>query len=201
MLTNRKLKIEKLLKHRQPNLTVVLENVDDPFNISAILRTCDSIGVLDIYVLKYGVKKDYAFRHKPAVGVGKWLNIHQFNDIDKCMEVVKSKYHSIYATHLNAEAQSIYEKDFTQSCAIVFGNEHDGISNEMLSHCNGNITIPQFGMVQSLNVSVACAVILHEAMRQKIKAEHYSTQQISDEVHTELMNVYQEEHNKKGRNV
>lgn len=199
MLSNRKLKIEQLLKHRQPNLTVVLENIDDPFNVSAILRTCDSVGVHNVYIINYGNKKDYAFRHKPSVGVGKWLTIHQFNEIDECMKIVKEKFENIWATHLNSKSESLFKKDFTQSCAIVFGNEHDGISDEMLKHCNGNLVIPQFGMVQSLNVSVACAVTLHEAMRQKLDAEHYDEQQISKQTYQQLMDHYEEEHNKKGR--
>jgi tRNA (guanosine-2'-O-)-methyltransferase len=81
----------------------------------------------------------------------------------------------VYAAQVSAEAKSLYEVDFTKPIAIVFGNEQKGCSAEILGHCDGQIFIPQVGMVQSLNISVACSIILYEAFRQKQAAGHYQS--------------------------
>ena len=87
---------------------------------------------------------------------------------------MKSKYQKLLCTHLNAEAIELYPQDFsTGSFALVFGNEHDGVSSELLAKCDGNIFIPQIGMISSLNISVACAVTLYEVFRQKKSSDNY----------------------------
>jgi len=94
--------------------------------------------------------------------------VHQFNSIEACIPVLKAKYQKIYTTHLSADAVDLYEVDFAkESIALVFGNEHDGVSEEMIQHADGNIIIPQVGMIKSLNISVACAISIYEAYRQK----------------------------------
>ena len=89
------------------------------------------------------------------------------------MAAVKKQCDKIYATHLGVESHSLYDLDLTERVALVFGNEHSGVTEECLKYCNGNFIIPQVGMVQSLNISVACAITLYEAFRQRLNAGYY----------------------------
>lgn len=161
---------------RQPNLTVVLENVHDPHNIGAVLRSCDAAGIMEIYVLHNdsGIHPEKLLMGKKASGSAqKWVDIRFYTDTDACLRQVKAKYGTIWATHLDAEAQPMYAMDFTRSAALLFGNERDGLSKEALAFADANFVIPQMGMVRSLNISVACAVTLFESMRQRIEAGFY----------------------------
>src|ERR1044071_3275422 len=96
------------------------------------------------------------------------------------------KYTRILTTHLSSDARSLHDIDFTGSIALVFGNEHDGVSEEIRAMADGNFIIPQVGIIKSLNISVACAVTLYEAFRQKTLAGHYDKQRLSDVEFNEL---------------
>jgi tRNA (guanosine-2'-O-)-methyltransferase len=174
MTPERKDRITKVLNYRQPDLTVVMENVMDPHNIAAVMRTCDSVGIQEIFVLNTMIARHKKFGKKSSASATGWLTIHQFEDTEECMKAVKAKYPHIYATHLGEQAVSLYELDLVQPVALVFGNEHAGITEECLKHCSGNFIIPQVGMVKSLNISVACAVTLYEAFRQREKAGNFN---------------------------
>lgn len=174
MTPERKARITKVLNHRQPDLTVLLENVHDPHNISAVMRTCDAVGIQEIYVLNTRISTHKKFGKKSSASAAGWLTIHQFDDTNKCMDAIKAKYQKLYATHLGEKAHSLYELNLAEPVALVFGNEHAGITEECLSYCDGNFIIPQVGMVQSLNISVACAVTLYEAYRQRELKSFYS---------------------------
>jgi tRNA (guanosine-2'-O-)-methyltransferase len=167
MTNERAARIRNVLDHRQPDLTVLLENVHDPHNISAVMRSCDSVGIQEIYILNTRISKHAKFGKKSSASAANWLTIHQFDNTEECFTVLKQKYTHILATHLGEESKSLYEVDLTAPVALVFGNEHSGVSEEVLKLCNGNFIIPQVGMVQSLNISVACAVSLYEAFRQR----------------------------------
>lgn len=160
-------RITQVLNRRQPDLTVVLENVHDPHNISAVMRTCDAVGVQELYVLNTRISRHEKFGKKSSASAAGWLTIHQFDNVDACMETLRKKYKKIFATHLGEQAYSLYELNLAEPVALVFGNEHSGVSEECLEHCDGNFIIPQVGMVKSLNISVACAVSLYEAYRQR----------------------------------
>lgn len=167
MTPERTAKITRVLNHRQHDLTVVLENVHDPHNISAVMRTCDAVGVQELYILNTRIGQHEKFGKKSSASAAGWLTIHQFGDMELCMKALKEKYRHIYATHLGERSASLYELDLTEPVALVFGNEHSGVSEECLQHCTGNFIIPQVGMIESLNISVACAVSLYEAFRQR----------------------------------
>ena len=169
----RKKKVESVLKLRQPDLTVILENIWDPHNISAIMRSCDAVGISEIFVVNTALPKHQNWGFRSSAGALKWVIVHQFDNLDLCLAEVRKWHPNIYATHLTAVSTDLFAMDFTQPMALVFGNEHDGCSPEVVAACNGTISIPQMGMVQSLNVSVACAVTLYEALRQKREAGHY----------------------------
>jgi tRNA (guanosine-2'-O-)-methyltransferase len=186
MTSQRKEKIENVLSRRQNDLTVVLENVFDPHNISAVMRSCDAVGIQEIYVLNTKIPRHKKWGSRSSSSAAKWLTIHQFEDSKECFKLLRSKYSTILTTHLSSDAVSLYEADLTKSIALVFGNEHSGVSEEIRELADGNFIIPQAGMIRSLNISVACAVSLYEAFRQKSKAGHYEKQKLNSEEYTFL---------------
>lgn len=172
----RRAKFERVVQRRQPNLTVIIENVHDFHNIGAVLRSCDSVGIMEIFVLYSDAhlnKRHLALGKRSSGGARKWVDVHFYTDVDACFQHVKSKYPIILATHLTTESKDLYELELTQPLALLFGNEHKGVSEAALAYADGNFTIPQMGMVESLNISVACAVTLYEAMRQRRAAGFY----------------------------
>lgn len=173
MTPERTSRILEVLKHRQPDLTVVLENVHDPHNISAVMRTCDSVGVQEVYILNTKIAKHKKFGSKSSASAASWLTIHQFDNTGACFDAIRHKFDKIYATHLGVSSSSLYELNLTERVALVFGNEHAGVSEDVLQLCDGNFIIPQVGMVKSLNISVACAVSLYEGFRQRQSAGFY----------------------------
>jgi len=174
-------KLIKVLHQRQPNLTVVMENVLDPHNVSAVLRTCEAVGIQDVYVLTSRIPKYERFGPKSSSSAMKWVTVHEFDDIEKCVTELRKKYKTILTTHLSTDAVSVYDIDFTESVALIFGNEHAGVTDELRGYADGNFIIPQMGIIQSLNISVACAISIYEAMRQKIKAGHYAQNSLPPE--------------------
>ncbi len=173
MTPERETKIKRVLNHRQSGLVLVMENVHDPHNISAVMRTCDAVGVQDLFVLTTIMPRHKKFGKNAAASAAGWLTIHQYDDTKACMDAVRERCEKIYATHLGIASESLYDLDLTQRVALVFGNEHAGVTEECLKHCDGNFIIPQVGMVQSLNISVACAITLYEAFRQRKNAGFY----------------------------
>jgi tRNA (guanosine-2'-O-)-methyltransferase len=181
MTPERTAKIKRVLDHRQSGLVMVMENVHDPHNISAVLRTCDAVGVQEVYILNTIIPRHKKFGKNSSASALGWLTIHQYDNTDACMEAVRKRCAKIYATHLGVRSHSLYDLDLTENVALVFGNEHAGVTEECLKHCDGNFIIPQVGMVQSLNISVACAITLYEAFRQRNLAGFYSgTPQLPD---------------------
>lgn len=180
-------RLTSVLNKRQHDLTVVLENVFDPHNISAVMRSCDAVGIQEIYVLTNKIPRHKKWGSRSSSSAAKWLTIHQFTDANECFAALRKKYSKILTTHLSSDAVSMHEIDFTQSIALVFGNEHTGVSDEIRALADGNFIIPQVGIIQSLNISVACAVTIYEAFRQKNAAGHYDTRHLPDDLHNELL--------------
>jgi len=169
-------KFEKAAKFRQPDLTLILENVHDTHNVGAVLRSAESIGLIEIFVLNTDPqlqKKKMKLGKRTSSGARKWVDVHLYNDAEKCFSEVKEKYPNILGAYLGEESKSLFDFDFTIPTAILFGNEHEGITEESLKYCTGKFTIPQFGFTQSLNISVACAITLYEACRQRIAKGYY----------------------------
>jgi tRNA (guanosine-2'-O-)-methyltransferase len=190
MTNERRQKIESVLANRQNDLTVVLENVFDPHNISAVMRSCDAVGVQEIYVLNTKIARHKKWGSRSSSSAAKWLTIHQYENTGECMAALRKKYASVLTTHLSGDAVSLFEQDLTKSTALVFGNEHDGVSDELRAMADGNFIIPQSGMIRSLNISVACAVSLYEAFRQKQIKGHYANRKLNAEEFTELRNQW-----------
>lgn len=173
MTESRKNKIEAVLKHRQTNLTIVLEDVQDPRNVTAVMRSCDAVGIQDIYVINTNKPNIKKFGYKSGSSAAKWITVHQFESVEACFEALRKNFSLILTTHLSSDAVDLYDIDFTGNVALLFGNEQDGVSEKAREFADGNFIIPQMGMVQSLNISVACAVSIYEAYRQKKLAGHY----------------------------
>jgi tRNA (guanosine-2'-O-)-methyltransferase len=174
-------KLREVLRRRQPDLTVVMENIHDPHNVSAMLRSCDAAGVWEVQLI-YTTEKFPRIGKKSSASAGKWVGRRSFGSVDACYGQLRKEGFRIYATHLGEPSRSLYEVDLTQRCAIVFGNEHRGVSDEAAEKADGTIHIPMFGMIQSLNVSVACAITLYEALRQRLAHGDYDRPKFSDEL-------------------
>ena len=194
MTNERRQKIELVLSKRQDDLTIVLENVFDPHNISAVMRSCDAVGVQEIYVLNTKIPRHKKWGARSSSSAAKWLTVHQFESAGECFNVLRKKYSTILTTHLSTDAVSLYQLDLAKPVALVFGNEHSGVSEEIIKMADGNFIIPQVGMIRSLNISVACAVSLYEAFRQKNSAGHYEKQKLTGEMYSTLFNQWQINH-------
>ena len=181
MTPERSERLTSVLNKRQPDITVVLENVFDPHNISAVMRTCDAIGMQEIFILNTKIPRHKKWGAKSSSSAAKWLTIHQYTDAEECFKALRSKYKKIYTTHLSTDAVGLHDLKLTEPVALVFGNEHSGVSDEIISMADGNFIIPQVGIIKSLNISVACAVTLYEAFRQKSIAGHYDTPRLPQE--------------------
>ena len=195
MTPERREKLQTVLSKRQDDITIVLENVFDPHNISAVMRTCDAVGVQELYVLNTKIPRHKKWGTKSSSSAAKWLTVYQFENAEECFSELRKKYSKILTTHLSSNAVNLYEIDLTQPVALVFGNEHSGASEEIRNLADGNFIIPQAGIIRSLNISVACAVTLYEAYRQKTLADHYSKAKLNGDVLKELMDKwgYEEE--------
>lgn len=180
MTPERSNRLTDVLNKRQPDITVVLENVFDPHNISAVMRTCDAIGMQDIFILNNKIPPHRKWGAKSSSSAAKWLTIHQYTNADECFATLRKRYKKIYTTHLSTDAVGLHQLNLTEPVALVFGNEHSGVSDEIIGMADGNFIIPQVGIIKSLNISVACAVTLYEAYRQKSLAGHYDKARLPD---------------------
>ena len=187
MTSERTDRLTSVLNKRQDDITVVLENVFDPHNISAVMRTCDAVGVQEIFILNTKIPRHKKWGAKSSSSAAKWLTVHQFDDVKQCFSALRTRYSSILTTYLGNDSISLHQLDLTKSIALVFGNEHTGVSDEIRELADGNFVIPQAGIIQSLNISVACAVTLYEAYRQKTLAGHYEHKKLDDATYNELL--------------
>ena len=173
-------RIDDSLSRKQPSLQVMLDNVHSSQNLSAIIRSSDAVGVLNIY---YSTKEDETLRiHKTITqGAHRWTHRYRINDQDKVafLKQKKSEGFQVIVTHLEERAVSFREIDYSKPTLLVMGNEKEGVCPEVIAQADKVIIIPMQGMVQSLNVSVATALILYEAQRQLENAGCYDTPRLS----------------------
>ena len=180
-------RIEEILERKQPNLQLFLDNVDSSQNISAIIRSCDSVGVLNFYTANRE-DKDRKIHKTITQGSQHWLKIKRIDSADKVafFKEKQKEGFQVVVTHLSEKSVSYREVDYRQKTLIVMGNEKEGISQEVLDLADAVVIIPMRGMAQSLNVSVATALILYEAERQLDLAGKYDEAQLSLEVREEI---------------
>jgi len=177
--SRRMLRIEGVLRRRQSSLAVVLEDVHDPHNASAVLRSCDAVGVLDVHlVYVHDEAPTKAFDRTTSASAAKWIRTHIHESIEACYGQLRSQGFSIHAAALRDDSDDVYALDLAARAALVFGNEQRGVTDDAVRLADGTFTIPMQGMVESLNISVACAVSLYEAMRQRRAAGMYDQPQL-----------------------
>lgn len=191
MTPERREKLLTVLSKRQPDLTVVLENVFDPHNISAVMRTCDAVGIQEVFILNTKIPRHKKWGAKSSSSAAKWLTVHQFENAGECFSSLRKRYSKILTTHLSSDAIGLHEINMTEPIALVFGNEHSGVSDDIRALADGNFIIPQVGIIQSLNISVACAVTLYEAFRQKNLAGHYNRDNMDHVMKQELLKEWE----------
>jgi len=177
--------IQRCLARRQPDLTVVLENVCKPHNLAAVARTLEAVGGLEIHAISQ--RRSLRLSQMSAAGIRKWIAVKKHADIGSAVRRLKSDGFRIIATSLSERAVDFRELDYTRPSAIVMGEEYDGISSQAAALADEHITIPMSGMVQSLNVSVAAALVLYEAYRQREAAGHLAQCKLDTKTYQRLL--------------
>ena len=185
MTPERFTKIKEVLSKRQTDLTVIMDNIHKPHNFNAIVRTCDAVGIQDVQYVP--VKQGYRQLNYYAKGSQKWVEAHKFDNFRSIANTLHDSGYQLLAAHFSDEAVDYREIDYTKPTAIVMGTELDGISDETAKIVDKHITVPMHGMVASLNVSVASAVILFEAQKQRLAAGLYEYRSLSDERYKKLL--------------
>ncbi|GEM80780.1 tRNA (guanosine(18)-2'-O)-methyltransferase TrmH [Vibrio superstes] len=165
-------KIVSVLKARQPDLTLCLEEVHKPNNVSAVIRTADAVGLHKIHAV-WPNKKMRTLSHTSA-GARNWVEVETHDTTQQAYQALKAQGMQILVTHLSDTAVDFREVDYTKPTAIVLGGEKDGTSRMAIEMADQDIIVPMVGMVQSLNVSVASALILFEAQRQRQNKDMYN---------------------------
>ncbi|MDX1583935.1 MAG: tRNA (guanosine(18)-2'-O)-methyltransferase TrmH [Thermoanaerobaculia bacterium] len=178
-------RLKRVLGRRQPDLTVLMDNVHKPHNLAAVMRTCDAVGILEVH----GVFAEEAARPSRAVAQGaqRWVHLEHHATISAAAGHLRGEDFRIVAAHPAEDAIDFREYDYTQKTALLLGQELDGISRDALDTSDDLVVIPMKGFVASLNVSVAAALILFEAQRQRELAGMYGESRIPEERRHELL--------------
>ena len=158
-------RIKSVLNKRISDLTILIENVEKPHNLSAIIRSCDAVGILEANAI-FNREKFLTF-NSTAQGSQKWVQINQYRETSEAITLLKKKGFKLYGTNLSSQSIDYRKCDFKLPTAFVLGAEKWGISEEATSLVDEHIHIPMRGMVESLNVSVAASALLFEAIRQR----------------------------------
>ncbi|THB65261.1 MAG: tRNA (guanosine(18)-2'-O)-methyltransferase TrmH [Gammaproteobacteria bacterium] len=187
MTDTRYKKMQQVLQSRQLDLTLLLERIHKPHNISAILRTCDATGVHGVNVILPDEEEKYRVSKGISSGNGQWIESRIHKDTNSAITTLKEEGFQILAAHLSDKAIDFREADYTKPTAILMGTEKYGVSDEAAEMCDKHVVIPMLGMGHSLNVSVAAAIILYEAQRQREAAGLYGKQQIAKEEYQKLL--------------
>ncbi len=173
-------KIIELLNRRQKDITVFMDEVHKPHNLSAIVRTCDAIGIGEVHAVY--PNQHLKACHRTSMGSTRWVTTHTHQDLSSGLGQMKAEKKQILAAHFSDKAVDFREIDYTKPTAILVGSEKYGVSQQAADLADEHILIPMLGMVQSLNVSVASAIILYEAQRQREQAGFYQQRQLDDEL-------------------
>lgn len=185
--TKRYNKLKNVIEKRRTDLTIVLENIIDPHNISACLRSCDATGIMTVRLVYDGSQPFPKLSKTSSASANKWVETIKYDTIESCYKDLRAENFYIFTTALTNESVSLYEVDLTKKIALVFGNEHTGVSEKATQLADANYLIPQIGMIQSLNISVACAVSLYEAFRQRNQAKMFENPQLdSNQIYDKL---------------
>lgn len=177
--------IKKSLDMRQTDLTVVMENVRKPHNLAAVARTLEAVGGLEIHAITE--LTSIRLTQMSAGGSKKWIKVYKHPSTEQGLNHIKQQGFQIVATSLGENSKDYRELDYTRPTAILVGEELEGISDQAIQMADENISIPMIGMVQSLNVSVASALVLYEAYHQRMAAGSYDSRSLDDDTYMTLL--------------
>lgn len=179
MTPQRYARLTSILDHRQPTLTVLMDDLQKAHNVSAVIRTCDAVGVPAIHA----VTDEESFKAKitSSAGSAQFVDVHLHASYGAAVEDLQGRGFQVLAAHLDPDAVDFRAVDYTRPTCVVLGQEGPGVTAELLELCDQTIYIPMVGAVESLNVSVAAAVTLFEAQRQRAAAGMYDTPQLPEE--------------------
>jgi len=172
-------KLARALSRRQPDLTVLMERVHKSHNLSAIFRNCDAVGVLEAHAIP--PEEGLQIHAHTSAGTAKWVRLVRHRSVKAAVEDLKGRGFRVVAAHPGADSVDFREVDFTRPTALMMGAELLGLSDEALGLADLQVSIPMVGMAQSLNVSVATALILFEASRQRTAAHMYDESRLDPE--------------------
>ncbi len=163
LLEPRREKIEEVVRQRTRSLAVVLDRIEDPFNMAAVLRTCEALGLQEVHVVEH---PDFRFSPNERVtqGCDKWLDVRRWESFAAAREALHGRGFEIWVSAARPGATSLWQLEFPGKRALVFGNERNGVSDEALASADGTFWIPMRGFTRSLNVSAAVAATLGRAM-------------------------------------
>ncbi|WP_189608194.1 tRNA (guanosine(18)-2'-O)-methyltransferase TrmH [Saccharospirillum salsuginis] len=164
-------KFKQVLRQRQHDMTVVTDQVHKAQNISAMIRTADAVGIPEVHMVK--PVRGHLVYHNTAGGSGRFVSTRVHPDIQTALDTVRGKGMRLLAAAWSDNAVSYRDMDYTQPFALVMGAEKYGLSETAMEAADAHLTIPMIGMVESYNVSVAAAIILQEAMHQRMRSGHY----------------------------
>ncbi|WP_395345671.1 tRNA (guanosine(18)-2'-O)-methyltransferase TrmH [Ningiella sp. W23] len=170
-------KIRQVLAKRQPDLTLLLEEVHKPHNVSAVIRSADAVGIHKIHAVW---EENRALRKGTAMGSQIWVKTQVHRSTAEAVSHLKANNMQVLVTHLDDKAVDFREIDYTQPTAILLGQEKSGATSEAIALADQSVVVPMVGMVQSLNVSVAAALILYEAQRQREAANMYAQSKLDE---------------------
>lgn len=179
MTPERHQRIKDMLDKRQPDLTVCMEGVHKTHNLAAVIRTCDAVGLSDVHAI--WKNEQMRVSGGSAAGSQNWIDVHSYSKTEDAINTLKAQGMQILVTNLSDTAVDFREIDYTKPTAIILGQEKFGASDIALAMADQDIVIPMVGMVQSLNVSVACSVVLYEAQRQRQIAGMYDNARLPEQ--------------------
>ncbi len=185
MLTERLATIRKSLDHRQPDLTVIMENVRKPHNLAAVARTLEAVGGLEIHAITQ--RTSIQLTQLASGGVRKWVPVQLHASTRSGIRHLQHAGFQVIATVPGEASNDYRDIDYTQPTAILVGEELEGISEEAIELADTQVSIPIVGLVQSLNVSIATALILYEAYRQREAAGYYQQRRLDDDRYRNLL--------------
>lgn len=179
-------RVADVLGRRQDDLTLVLSHIHDPHNVSAIYRSCDAFGVSRVR-LYYAREAFPELKRKTSASARKWVETERHDDAGKMFERLRAEGFTVIATSFREDAVPLWDFNFLKPTAIIVGNEHAGVEDELLNGADSLLYVPMQGMIQSLNVSVAAAVILAEASRQRRAAGYYDAPRMRPDLYAERL--------------
>lgn len=157
---NKKEVIQRIIKNRTRYFTVVLEDINQPHNASAVLRSCDIFGIQDVNVIEQ--KHQFIAQNEISKGASKWVDVHSYDSITSCAQKLKKDGYTLVATTPHEKGYSLPDLPIDKKMALLFGTETTGLSDHAFSLADEYVTIPMFGFTESFNISVSVSICLYQ---------------------------------------